>query len=200
MDLRIAEDRPSALATYASLPSVLVVREVFDVIAASHGIDGLRLVHRTLPQPYTKDYDAHPDYHPARWAERFDVSSWGFLTAWRGEEAVGKGAIAWNPGGVDLLEGRSDLAVLWDIRVLRTAQRMGAGTALFRAAEAWAKARGARWLKVETQNINVPACHFYEEMGCELGAIDRFAYPGLPDETQLIWYKELDVEAPEQKA
>jgi len=28
-------------------------------------------------------------------------------------------------------------------------------------------------------------------MGCTLGAIDRFAYPGLPGEVQLRWWKAL---------
>ena len=28
-------------------------------------------------------------------------------------------------------------------------------------------------------------------MGCTLGAIDRFAYPGLPGEVRLLWWKAL---------
>jgi hypothetical protein len=28
-------------------------------------------------------------------------------------------------------------------------------------------------------------------MGCTLGAIERFAYPGLPGEVQLLWWKAL---------
>ena len=46
-------------------------------------------------------------------------------------------------------------------------------------------------MKVETQNVNVPACRFYARQGCVLGAINRFAYPDLPDEVQLLWYKTL---------
>jgi hypothetical protein len=42
-----------------------------------------------------------------------------------------------------------------------------------------------------TQNVNATACHFYQKMGCTLGAIDRFAYPGLPDEAQLLWWRAL---------
>jgi hypothetical protein len=37
----------------------------------------------------------------------------------------------------------------------------------------------------------VPACRFYQKMGCTLGAIDRFAYPGLPAEVRLLWWKAL---------
>jgi hypothetical protein len=33
--------------------------------------------------------------------------------------------------------------------------------------------------------------HFYPKMGCTLGAIDRFAYPGLPGEAQLVWWQAL---------
>ena len=62
---------------------------------------------------------------------------------------------------------------------------------LFQAAEVWARRRECRMLKVETQNINVPACRFYVRMGCELSAIRRDAYSILPEETQLLWAKEL---------
>ena len=63
--------------------------------------------------------------------------------------------------------------------------------ALFRAAEAWSRDRGCRQLKIETQNINVPACRFYLRQGCVLGGINRFAYREFPEEVQLLWYKDL---------
>lgn len=89
-----------------------------------------------------------------------------------------------------MLRGRRDLAVLWDLRVTQGC-RSGAGAALFGAATAWARERGCRALEVETQQINVAACRFYQRMGCSLAAVDRFAYVDLPEETQLsgtwIW-------------
>ena len=90
-----------------------------------------------------------------------------------------------------MLEGRKDLAVLWDIRVVPERRGCGVGAALFARAERWAAERGARRLKIETQNVNVAACRFYASRGCHLGAIHRFAYRDLPDETQLLWYKDL---------
>ena len=48
---------------------------------------------------------------------------------------------------------------------------------------------GAEWLEAETQNVNVPACRFYERMGFVLREVHPNAYPGLPDEVQLLWYK-----------
>jgi ribosomal protein S18 acetylase RimI-like enzyme len=72
----------------------------------------------------------------------------------------------------------------------------GIGRALFGAAENWAKGRGCRQLKVETQNINVPACRFYASQGCILREANRLAYPKLPDEIQLIWCKFLSEGVP----
>jgi GNAT superfamily N-acetyltransferase len=99
--------------------------------------------------------------------------------------------VAFDTPTVEMLEGRRDLAVLWDIRVAPEARGQGVGAALFGAAAAWAAARGCRQLKVETQNVNVPACRFYASQGCVLAAIHRFAYPGLPHEVQLLWYRDL---------
>ena len=99
--------------------------------------------------------------------------------------------IAGQTPGLHMLGGRDDVAVLWDIRVSPRERGAGIGSALFRAAGDWARARGCRWLKIETQNVNVSACRFYQKMGCTLGAIDRFAYPGQPAEVQLLWWRAL---------
>ena len=56
-----------------------------------------------------------------------------------------------------MLEGRRDLAVLWDIRVSPETRRKGVGSALFEMAEAWARLHELWQLMTETQNINVGA-------------------------------------------
>ena len=53
------------------------------------------------------------------------------------------------------------------------------------------KHRKCRTMKVETQNINVPACRLYAKHGFALGVINRHAYAELPDEVELTWYKRL---------
>ena len=67
------------------------------------------------------------------------------------------------------------------------ARGRGVGSALFRAAAAWARGRGCWQLGVETQNVNVAACRLYARQGCMLASVDRFAYPGLPGEIRLLW-------------
>ena len=71
---------------------------------------------------------------------------------------------------------------------------IGIGSALFEGVETWARAHRCRQLKVETQNINVPACGFHTRRGCELRAVHHAAYPDLPAEIQLLWYKDLRIE------
>jgi len=191
MVIEVREDSAKALAEYARIPIAFEVREIFDVAVRDDAHGGFVLTKRRLDAPYIKDYDALEGESPEHWAERFDVSNWEFLAAHSEGRRVGGAALAFDTAALDILEGRRDLAVLWDIRVAPEARGRGVGAALFRAAEARAAARGCRQLKIETQNINVPACRFYARQGCELRAANRFAYPALPDEIQLFWYKPL---------
>lgn len=196
MDIDVTEKpAPAALAEYAGVPIAFAVREVLDVAAPARGLGGLTLSRRALDAPYVKDYDA-ADGGPLGWAARFDLSRWALFAARAGGRRVGGAAAAFDAPDLDMLGGRRDLAVLWDLRVAPDARGRGVGGTLFRAAEGWAAARGARWLVVETQNVNVPACRFYARHGCVLGAVRRFAYPALPDEAQLLWYKDLSARAP----
>lgn len=189
--MEITEESITIAPELARIPISFAVESVFDVSAPDGGLGGLILSERRLGAPYVKDYDALEGENPARWAERFDVSRWGLIGAHEHGARVGGAAVAFDTAGLDMLEGRRDLAVLWDIRVAPAARGRGVGSALFRAAEAWAAARGCRQLKIETQNVNVPACRFYARRGCVLGAVNRFAYRELPDEAQLLWYKTL---------
>jgi GNAT superfamily N-acetyltransferase len=190
MTLEVLDVPVTALAEYAAVPIAFEVRRVLDVAPIDGGFGGFALSERAVDVPYVKDYDAD-DGGPARWPERFDLSNWGLLGARLDGRLVGGAAVAFDTPGLMMLEGRRDLAVLWDIRVAPEARGQGVGAALFRAAEAWAAARGCRQLKVETQNVNLPACRFYARHGCVLGAIHRFAYPELPHEVQLLWYRDL---------
>jgi GNAT superfamily N-acetyltransferase len=185
----IAEISSSDLARYAAIPMTLEVQTVFDVRLLENGLAGIRLV-ETAVKPYVKDYDEFGG--PLSWLGEFDTSRWGFfLAVHNGGQAVGAAAIAWNTNGVNMLEDRSDLSVLWDIRVHPDWRKQGVGRALFLRAAEWSRQRGCVRMKIETQNVNVPACRFYAAQGCQLGDIRRFAYqdePAVAHEIQLNWY------------
>lgn len=177
-----------ALAEYAAVP---IAFEVRSVLSAESGPSGaFVLVEHAVARPYVKDYDAVGD-SPLDWQTRFDASKWGLFLCRIGTACVGGATVALATPGLDLLEDRHDLALLWDIRVEPAFRGRGIGRALFEAAEAWALARGCRELKIETQNINVPACRFYAALGCQLRVVRDGAYPEHPEEIQFLWSREL---------
>ena len=180
----------SRLDEHALVPIRFLVDRIIEPMRADVEVDAPRLRDHPVARPWVKDYDT-PGNRPADWLARFDTSRWGLLAARVDGRRVGGAVIAWSTDGVDLLEGRNDLAVLWDLRVHPDFRGRGVGSALFLAAERWAAARGCVHLDVETQNINVVACRFYASRGCELRSIDAGAYEELPDEVQMVWRKEL---------
>ena len=192
MHAEILEDTEGTLADYASVPNRFQVRSVFDVVPRTSVTDEFRLVERNLDVPYLKDYDAIAGEHPTQWGTRFDLSNWKFFVALAAGRRVGGAAVALKTPGLELLQERADIAVLWDIRVAPEARGKGIGSALFNAAATWARAKGCRELSVETQNINVPACRFYQRQGFVLVAANQLAYPEYPDEIQLLWRKDLN--------
>jgi len=195
--IEIGEVGPGRLREYARIPMAFEVRAVLRV----ESLDlGLRLVEEPVAEPYMKDYDASddPDGRVLNWPKHFDVSKWGFFMAREGGDDVGASTVAVHTPAVHMLEDRADLAVLWDIRVRPERRRHGVGTALLRHAADWARSKGCRQMKVETQNTNVPACRFYARQGCVLGGINRFGYaacPAVAHETMLLWYLDLGPEA-----
>jgi ribosomal protein S18 acetylase RimI-like enzyme len=182
---------PDALEQHAAISIAFVVDRILEVRLTDAGLGGMSLTETAVADPYVKDYDALDEERPTRWPRRFDVSRWGLVCARQNGVKVGGAVIALRTPGLRMAGDRDDVAVLWDIRVSPRERGSGIGSALFQAAGTWAGARGCAWLKIETQNVNVAACRFYRRMGCTLGAIDRFAYPGLPGEVRLLWWKAL---------
>jgi GNAT superfamily N-acetyltransferase len=189
MDILVQKEPMTALAEYARTPMSLQVTEILDLSVEENGFGGFALAPRRLDTPYVKDYDAVEA--PREWPALFDLSNWQLFSARSDGAWVGGATAAMDSPDLIILEGKKDLAILWDIRVAPDMRRQGVGTALFRAVERWARERGCRRLKIETQNVNVPACRFYRKQGCVLSGIHRFIYDEFPDEVQLLWYKDL---------
>jgi len=181
---------PDRLDEYARVSIAFMVKSIYRVELIDGGLGGMTLQEVPVETPYVKDYDR--EENPQDWPGKFDVRNWGFFLARLGGRPAGAATVAFDTTGVFMLESRRDLAVLWDIRVAPEAR--GAGIPLFRSAAAWARERGCTQLKIETQNINVPACRFYRRMGARLGEIHRYGYAGVPavaHEVMLNWYLDL---------
>jgi len=193
MTVQIIESGPERLPDYASIPIKLEVKHRLQVELVDGGLGGMLLHQVPVEKPYVKDYDSYGEI-PTDWPKQFDVSNWGFFLATEGKRLVGGAAVAFGSSGVTMLDERRDLSVLWDLRVDPASR--GAGIPLFRYAAEWSRKRGCRQMKVETQNINVPACHFYHRMGCQLGEIQRFGYaavPAITEEVMLVWFLDLNL-------
>ena len=193
MTVQIREIGVDALPEYARIPIAFQARSVFRVDLIDGGLGGIHLREERVA-PYIKDYDAHEDSGPRRWPQRYDMRNWAIFLAVQGDRGVGAATVAFNTPGLKVLAGRSDVGALWDIRVHPDFRRRGIGTRLFHQAADWLGERGCQQMKVETQNINVPACRFYAKRGCQLGEINRYGYAGHPEvrhEVMLIWYLDL---------
>ncbi|MDX1933179.1 MAG: GNAT family N-acetyltransferase [Capsulimonadales bacterium] len=194
MEIRIEERFPvteTELHRYGTVPIAFAVTARFVPSRIDGGLGGLRLTEASVEPPYVKDYDAMPGEGPHAWASHFDLSGWTLFLALCETGPVGGAALAENKVGLELLSPRPDAALLYDLRVHPRHRGQGIGRRLFSAAEARARERGFRWLEVETQNTNVPACRFYVAMGCVLRMIREDAYPDVPDEAQMLWGKRL---------
>jgi GNAT superfamily N-acetyltransferase len=189
MDIDIVEESADILKDYSRISIAFLVESRLRLEAIRNGLGGFNLIEEKIAPPYWKDYDQFEP--PVSWPQKWDISKWGILSAFDGKTRVGGAAIAYDTQNVFMLEERKDVAVLWDIRIHPNFRGQGIGAKLFQYVIDWARDRGCRYLKSETQNINVPACRFYSKQGCALGSINRYAYTDQPDEIQLIWYKEI---------
>jgi len=195
MLIKIREIKSDLLPVYASIPISFMVNSIFRIDVIKGGLGGFRLVEEKVI-PYIKDYDniIEEEKGPADWPKHFDVRNWGIFIAYDGSRPLGGATVAFNTPDVNMLESREDLAVLWDIRIHPDVRRHGVGSMLFKHSADWARKRGCKKLKIETQNINVSACRFYAKQGCKLGAIHRYGYSGCPPvahEAMFLWYLDL---------
>lgn len=192
MNVEVVSESTAHLAEYSSIPIGFTASAYLDDSAIDAALGGAAFSATPLAVPLWKDYDADPGARPTDWPTRFDVASWRIFAAFIDGRRVGGAALVPNHSGdADLLDGRSDVALLWDLRVAPDVRRCGIGAALLaRLADAAAQA-GATELRVETQQINVPACRFYAGRGFRLASARRGAYPTLPDEIQLLWTRHL---------
>ncbi len=190
MTIRYVHESTDALHEYGNVSIAFTISSKLQTEAIDRGLGGWRLTEVPVDPPYVKDYDQHKGEGPTRWL-RWDTSNWRVISAFGRDERVGGAVVAWNTAGAHSLEGRDDIAALWDIRVQPEWRGRGIGSRLFEEAVKYARSRDCRRMKIETQNNNVAACRFYASQGCDLRGIRPNAYPDFPEEVELHWYLDL---------
>jgi GNAT superfamily N-acetyltransferase len=191
MVVEIQEMGAEILPQYKEIPIAFEVKSEFRIELINGGLGGIKLSEKKVVPSYLKDYDAYEDGSPAEWPKRFDIHNWGIFLALDETHPTGGAAVAFDTHGLHMLAGRKDTAVLWDLRVHPDFRGVGIGTKLFNHAVDWSRKRGCKQLKLETQNVNVPACRLYAKQDCQLGEINRYAYANhleVGHEVMLVWY------------
>ena len=178
---------------YDQVPMRVQVASYYRIVKINRGLGGFTLV-ETPVEPYIKDFCTGDDESVKRWEKRWDISNWAFFMAFDGDKPVGGATIASRTEEINMLAGRDDLAVLWDIRVDDAYKHKGIGQALFDMAVEWSRSQGLRQMKIECQNVNVPAVKFYHKQGATLSAINEYAYytePEIRHEIGFYWFLDL---------
>lgn len=155
------------------------------------GLGGLLLEEKAV-NPYIKDLSIYEK--AVEYEKQFDITNWRFFMAFDGEIPIGAMTIAGTTPGLNMLSGRDDTCVLWDIRVADAYKHQGIGGHLFAMGVKAAKEDGYLQMVIECQNNNVTACKFYRKQGAVLSKVDMYAYyfdPAIRNEVQFIWYLDL---------
>ncbi|MEM7063470.1 MAG: GNAT family N-acetyltransferase [Cyanobacteria bacterium P01_B01_bin.77] len=125
--MQIQQAKILDLALYEMIPIWFVVNAVMEV--SGNSPESFTLSEKPVSKPWLKDYDTDnpPSGLPARW----DLSNWAIFLASHDSKPVGGCIVAHNTPGVNMLQGRTDLAVLWDIRVAPNCRGRSVGRRLF---------------------------------------------------------------------
>lgn len=189
--ITIKEVDKTYLELYDTISMNVEVQSEYRIKRIDSGLGGF-LFEKTFVEAYIKDLSVYE--RATEYETKFDITNWRFFMAFEEEKPVGALTIAGRTHGLNMLSGRSDACVLWDIRVADAYKHKGIGQKLLDTAISNAKADGYRQMIIECQNNNVPACNFYKKQGALLSKIDMYAYylePDIKDEVQLVWYLDL---------
>ncbi|MGI5960174.1 MAG: GNAT family N-acetyltransferase [Massiliimalia sp.] len=182
------ELQPNERPQYDQIPMKAQIREIYQV--KFENLDGITF-HRTPVTPYEKDFSVWETFD--RWNQQFDLSNWHFFAAFDQGIPVAGAVLCCHTPGVNMLDGRDDLGVLWDLRVDPAYQRQGVAQKLFSMVKEKAVQLELKQLKIECQNNNVPALHFYLKQGAQIGGVHQHAYDAqeLWEEVQILLYLDL---------
>jgi hypothetical protein len=112
--MHIQTIEPAQLGLYDQIPMLVQVHSEYRLDRVNHGLGGLLLV-ETPVEPYVKDLGKYAQM--AELSQDFDLHNWGFWIAWDGPTPIAGAAVVCQTPNVHRLAGRTDLGVLWDIRV-----------------------------------------------------------------------------------
>jgi len=181
----------SFLELYDKVSMNVNVHSEYKVKRINNGLGGF-VFEEISVEPYIKDLSVYEC--AMKYEDEFDITNWRFYMAFDGDIPVGAMTVAGKTNGLNMLYGREDACVLWDIRVADAYKHNRIGQKLLDMGILNAKKDGYQQMIIECQNNNVPACKFYQKQGAVLSKIDMYAYylePEVRNEIQFIWYLDI---------
>lgn len=181
----------SCFKVYDTICMNVDVRSEYKVKQIDNGLGGLMLEEVPVT-PYIKDLSVYE--RATEYEKEFDIANWLFYMAFDDDKPIGAMTIAGRTHNLNMLSGRDDACVLWDIRVADEYKRRKVGQGLLDMGIAEAKSLGYKQMIIECQNNNVPACRFYKKQGALLSKVDMYAYyldKDCKNEVQFIWYLDI---------
>ncbi len=160
--LRIEELTNSNRSLLNSLPTGYSSTHRLNVVATGFGTT---LRFDACP-PYTKTYDR----------DQMDVSSLIKSDHKTAFLAIVNGTLA---GQIIAWRYWNNYCHVEDVVVAPEFRRQGIGTRLMDQVVRWAREHGLPGVRLETQDTNAPACHWYAKYGFEIGGYDRRLYTGI---------------------
>ncbi len=179
--------RPLELNDIPTLPQIRPTYQSKTILAVERSGSGLevgwQLVERELPEPFNKGtlYDFNED-------EQETIRN----RLLRPDDTYQRVA-EFNGRLVGLVDAEiqywNHTVVLWNLMIDLDYRRNGLGRRLWHRVLEFARQADIRAIQIETQNTNVPACRFYERMGCQLVGVHETYYTndGLATEVALFW-------------
>ncbi len=191
IEYSIQIEEPTVLHEYGSVPISFRVTSEYKISMLNQGLGGVH-IEEVPVKPYWVDYDAERGRGPERWLDRWDIRNWSVISAFHKDERIGGAVVAFDTPGVHMLDGRSDVAALWDIRIRPDHRKGGLGTAIFQECITLARTKKSRFFKIETHSYNIPACKFYAKQGALLGNIEKMVYEENPHHYRMIWWVDME--------
>lgn len=151
----IREMGTSCFEDYDSVSMNVDVHTMYRINRINNGLGGFEFEEVEV-NPYIKDLSVYEK--ATEYAANFDISNWRFYMAFDEDKPIGAMTIAGKTPNLNMLCGRDDVCILWDIRVTDEYKHRGIGQKLLNMGIDRAKADGYRQMIIECQNNNVPAC------------------------------------------
>ncbi len=185
IEIKIEKPSKQLLENYSELSIAFEIESEYHLEKINNGLAGIRMTEVNV-RPYIKNYDSKED-NPSLLMNQFDLSNWYVVSAFVNDKRVGGALLAHNTKTINMLEGRDDLTVLWDIRIDEAYRGLGIGHEMLETCKELSKDLKCNRIKIETQNNNVKACQFYAKEGAVLTSFREHCYSECPNEVQLIW-------------